>query len=93
MGVQQRFDGARFIVAACDGTEQNVVSVPVGGLVEVLDEFGVEGVTDVHDHADESTAATGQRTGRPIRAITQAGGGGGDALTGRRARPGDAAQD
>ena len=66
--------------------------VPVGGLVDVLDELGMEGVTDVHDHADEPTTATGQRTGRPIRAITQASGGGDDALTGRRARPGDVAQ-
>ena len=91
-GVEQRLDGPRLVAAARDRAQHEVVAVPIGSVVDVLDELRVEGVVDVHHDADETAASAGQRAGRPIWAVAEALGRGQHALPGGRARSGDAAK-
>ena len=91
-GVEQRLDRPRLVAAAGDGAQDQVVAVPLGGLVDVLDELGVEGVADVQHDADQSAASAGQHARRPVRAVAQAGGRSQHALPGGGARSGDATE-
>jgi len=91
-GVEQRLDRPRLVPGPRDGTEHEVVPGQLRGRVDVLDELGVEGVPDVHHHADETAPAAGQEAGGPVRPVAESCGRLQDTLAGGLARSRNTAQ-
>jgi hypothetical protein len=72
--VDQRLDRPALVTGAGHRAQHHVVALPLGDLVEVLDQLGMEGAADVHHHADQVGPPPGEQAGGPVPAVAQRGG-------------------
>ena len=80
------------VAAGGDGGEQDVVAELFGGRVDGLDEFGVEGLFEVHHDAEGAAAAAGEHLRGAVGAVAEFLGGFEDAFAGCGARAGAVAE-
>ncbi len=73
--VEQDLGRAPLVPGRRGRAEHQVVAEPGGGRVDVRDELGMEGIPDIHGHAEVAAAPPGQQAGRPVRAVTELPGG------------------
>jgi hypothetical protein len=89
---QQGLDGGVLVAGAGLGAEDEVVADLLGGRVQVLDQFGVEGAVDVDHDAEQPGAPAGQQAGGAVHLVAEFGGGFQDALPGALAGAGHPTQ-
>jgi hypothetical protein len=90
--VQQRVDRAPLVPARGHGAEHQVVAAALAGLVQVLDQLGVEGTADVEHDAEQPGTPAGEQAGGPVRPVAEPVRGLPDPAPGLLAGPGPVAQ-
>ena len=90
--VDQRLGGPALVAGAGHRAQDDVVAAALGGLVEVLDQLGVERAAHLHQHPDQVGPPPGEQAGRPVGAVAELGGRLQHPLAGGRAGAGGAGQ-